>query len=604
MSRSDLTGPDATVTEATAIVPVGRFRSHLSMPMYRTAYALLLNTGITSLLGLLYWAVAAHHYPAAEVGEASSAISALQLLSGVAQCNLNNALPRLIPKAGTGTAKLVLRSYAVAVGMSIVLASGFALLAAHFGWAGGFLTRGSGYVIWFVLAVAVWSVFFLEDSVLAGLRQAVWVPVENTSFSLGKILLLLVFAGITLHFGIFGSFTIPVAIAVLPVNWLIFAKLIPRHQARPIAAIPTETAKDQTIRTYLAGEYVGGLANLATTTLLPILVASQVGSVANAYFYSAWVVGSSFEYVLSSIAVSLVVEGANDTRRAGWVARRGALMCSVVLLPAIGLTIVAAPVVLKLVGHGYAAEGTIVLRLVALAVLPRAIISLSVANARIHRDIRAMVTIQVSACVLTIGLAAGLLPQMGLRGAGIAYLAAQGAVALPLLPRLYRLLWPGGEEIASPGGDLDPEFVGAVSLDAANAEFQDQWRGPTGSGVLPPLATLGGAALAVAVAVLTGLGAHLALQPLIAVAFLLWSPGAAVISFFDVKDRLIAVVLAVAVSLAIGTLGAEAMIWTGTWHPRGAIVGLAVASAAILVGHHLGRRRRGSHTCARDRSKR
>jgi O-antigen/teichoic acid export membrane protein len=451
----------ATATPLTLQLHRGSVRNHLSVPMFRTAYALLLNTGITSILGLAYWAVAAHRYPAVDIGRASSAISALQLLSGIGQCNLNNSLPRLIPTAGRGTGRLVARSYGVAVGLSIVLAAGFALLASRYGWAGGFLSQGTGYIVWFVVAVAVWSVFFLEDSVFAGLRKAIWVPVENTSFSLGKLLLLVGLAGATVRFGVFGSFTIPVAVAIIPVNWFIFRRLIPRH--RIVTAGPGDPGPTQPLRRYLVGEYVGGLANLATTTMLPLLVASQVGSVANAYFYSAWIVGSSFEYVLSSISVSLVVEGANDRRRTTWAVRRGALITGVVLVPSVALTVIAAPTVLGLAGSAYASKGTIILRLVAIAVIPRSIIALSVATARIRRDIRTMVLIQGAGCVLTLTLAVVLLPTMGLAGAGIAYLISQTVVAVGAAPGLIACLRAGpadGPRSPDPAAEPAAEPVG------------------------------------------------------------------------------------------------------------------------------------------------
>jgi O-antigen/teichoic acid export membrane protein len=572
---------------------VGRFRSHLQAPMYRTAYALLLNTGITSLLGLAYWAVAAHHYPAVDIGRASSAISALQLISGIAQCNLNNSLPRLIPTAGRGTSRLVARSYGATIALSILLAGGFALLAAHFGWAGGFLSQGRGYVIWFTVAVAAWTVFYLEDAVFTGLRQAQWVPVENTSFSIGKIVLLIALAGITLRFGVFGSFTIPVAITVFPVNWFIFRRLIPRHQElEPIA----DPGRAQPLRRYLTGEYVGGLANLATTTMLPLLVASEIGSVANAWFYSAWIVGSSFEYVLSSIAVSLVVEGASKSDRVTWAARRGALISGVVLLPSIALTLVAAPTVLHLVGSSYASHGTVVLRLVALAVLPRSVISLTVATARVKKDIGTMVAVQLSGCVLTIGLALALLPSLGLTGAGIAYAGGQALVALACLPRLFRILKP-----RHPGGPSPLVTAGAAPLvesavaaqrpdiaDLATAGMEPAATSPDKTATPAPrrrLDTLqvAGAVVALAVVGLTLAHAHLVGQPLLSAAFFLWVPGAAAVGWLDLDDRLLAAALSVGASIAIGTLVALAMLWTHTWHPTVAVVGLGSLCAVSLL---------------------
>ena len=173
--------PRPDPTNATAFRPsTGRLRSHLSTPLYRSADPLLLNSGITSVVGLAYWAVAAHHYPAADIGRASAAISAMLLLSGAAQCNLNNVLPRLVPGAGSGTTCLVLRSYGVAASLSVDLATGFVILAGHYGWAGGFVSDNpADQAEWSVVAVATWSVYFLEDAVLAGLRRAVWSPIEG-----------------------------------------------------------------------------------------------------------------------------------------------------------------------------------------------------------------------------------------------------------------------------------------------------------------------------------------------------------------------------------------------------------------------------------------
>ncbi len=276
-NRTRVAGSDTVLTldpidDATAFRPsTGRLRSHLSTPLYRSVYSLLLNSGITSVVGLAYWAVAAHHYPAADIGRASAAISAMLLLSGAAQCNLNNVLPRLVPGAGSGTTRLVLRSYGVAASLSVILATGFVILAGHYGSAGGFVSDNPAYAAWFVVAVATWSVFFLEDAVLAGLRRAVWVPIENASFSVGKVVMLLALAGVTLRFGVFGSFTIPVAIAIIPVNSVIFTRFIPRHLPSP----GNDPRLAQPLRHYLAGEYVGGLANLATTTLLPLLASRR-----------------------------------------------------------------------------------------------------------------------------------------------------------------------------------------------------------------------------------------------------------------------------------------------------------------------------------------
>jgi uncharacterized membrane protein len=91
------------------------------------------------------------------------------------------------------------------------------------------------------------------------------------------------------------------------------------------------------------------------------------------------------------------------------------------------------------------------------------------------------------------------------------------------------------------------------------------------------------AALSSLVAVTTLAAIHLTIRPVLAAAFLLWVPGAAAVGFLRLTDRLLAVVLSIAVSIAIGTLGAELMVWTHLWHPRAGTVILAGASAIALL---------------------
>ena len=50
---------------------------------------------------------------------------------------------------------------------------------------------------WFVVSAIAWCIFTLQDSVLAGLRQAPRIPVENCLFSSLKIVLLLAFASLS-----------------------------------------------------------------------------------------------------------------------------------------------------------------------------------------------------------------------------------------------------------------------------------------------------------------------------------------------------------------------------------------------------------------------
>ena len=90
--------------------------AHLGTPLYRDGYAILLGTGLTSVLGIAYWAVAARLYPAATVGLNSAILSAMMLVSGLAQLNMTTILPRYLPVVGSSRRRLVGLTYAGTLG--------------------------------------------------------------------------------------------------------------------------------------------------------------------------------------------------------------------------------------------------------------------------------------------------------------------------------------------------------------------------------------------------------------------------------------------------------------------------------------------------------
>ncbi|GAA3240351.1 hypothetical protein GCM10020256_62300 [Streptomyces thermocoprophilus] len=125
---------------------------------------------------------------------------------------------------------------------------------------------------------------------LTGLRSALWVPVGNTAFSAVKLALLVAFAVALPTTGVFVSWVAAIAVSVLPLGWLVFRRLVPRHVAE------TEGRRPPTLREtvrFLAGDYTGSLFSLAVVYLVPVIIASQVSSEDNAYFYITTTIGGT-----------------------------------------------------------------------------------------------------------------------------------------------------------------------------------------------------------------------------------------------------------------------------------------------------------------------
>jgi O-antigen/teichoic acid export membrane protein len=87
-------------------------------------------------------------------------------------------------------------------------------------------------------------------------------------------------------------------------------------------------------------------------------------------------------------------------------------------------------------GHDYSTEGTTLLRIVALAALPAAVVNVYLGALRVTKRIGELVVIAGVVAVTTVALSCSLLPVMGLAGAGVAHGLGQGVGFTIVLSRL------------------------------------------------------------------------------------------------------------------------------------------------------------------------
>ncbi|MBW7882652.1 MAG: phosphotransferase [Caldilineaceae bacterium] len=416
-----------------------RAYSHLQTPLYRNGYALIFSSAVTSTLGLLYWMLAARIYPADVVGLNSAVISVMVFLSNVAQLSLMNVLNRFLPNAGQSTPRMVLAAYVVS-GTTATLAGTIFLLGIGL-WSPSlrFLAGDPALALWFVSSIIAWCIFVLQDSTLVGLRQATWVPVENTIFAVVKLALLVALAQALPQYGVFASWTIAVFVLLAPTNLLIFRHLIPRHVRATRAR--AEAVHLPAVVRYIAGDYFSYLVWMATTNLMPIVVVNVAGAAANAYFYLAWTVAYSFYLVGRNMGMSLLAEAVADSSRLVEYSHKTLVQTLRLLGPAVFVVVLGAPLILAFFGPDYVAEGTGVLRLLTLSALPNIVTSLYLSIARARRQTGRIVVVLSVLSAIVLGLTYVLLRADGITGIGWAWLISQTVVAVGLLLTEFRSIW-------------------------------------------------------------------------------------------------------------------------------------------------------------------
>ena len=424
-------GPDAI----SAAGRLARLRQHVRAPLFGNVYALTLNTVVSTALGSVYWVLAARLYSPHELGIGAAAVSTMTLLSNLSQLNLNSALARFLPASGASGGRLVAYAYGASSLVAVAVSTTFLVVAPAVSDRLTFFAASPLLAVLFCASVVAWGIFTLQDSVLVALRGAVWVPVENAAFGVAKALLLVAVAGTLPGLGVFVSWNVPVVVALVPVNLLVFWRLLPRLRALRPAAPPDW----RLLRRFVALDYLGYLFMQAGTNALPLLVVARLGAAANGLFYVAYAISTSLELVVYNFGMSLTVEGSRDESRLALYARQLLRRAFLLFTPAVALLCLTAPLLLAVFGQQYVrADAT--LRLLAVAVLPKLLVTVFVAVSRVQKRVGRIVAVQALASTLVVSLSLVATGRLGILGVGVAYLISQTVVASAVLPSLLRLL--------------------------------------------------------------------------------------------------------------------------------------------------------------------
>ncbi len=404
---------------------VSRFLGGWRHPVHRDGVALVSSSALSSLVGLVYWVVAARLFPPAEVGIGSALVSTLMLLGSVGHLNLGVALLRFVPVAGGRVRALVAGCYLVGAAAAATVGAGFALGAGR--WAPDLLAAvgQGGLVAFLAVAASVWAVFVMQDYVLTALGRAVRVPVVNLAFAVAKLVLLGAAAAFAVRIGIALSWLVATVLMVGVVGVMVFRLLPARSPGTRVT--PGEVAR------FVRADYAGELCWTAVVFGLPVVVLTRLGPEAAATFGIAWTIAYALFLVPHGMGQAVVAHLAADP--GGLVAaRRGMVLRAYTLLvPAVLVLAFVARPLLAVFGSHYAATGVAVLVLAALAALPDVVVRAAVAAARVQRRAAVLVGLPAALAASVLGGTWLLTPRLGLVGVGVALLGAETVAAAAVL---------------------------------------------------------------------------------------------------------------------------------------------------------------------------
>jgi O-antigen/teichoic acid export membrane protein len=396
--------------------------SVLNDALYRSSLILLANIVATSVIGFAFWTLAAHRYPASSLGVFSSVTSGASLLAAVAALGLPNTMTRHVSDRENSRELIVVAIAAIATVGTVLCIVTVLTLGPHLPTALHLQQRGSMVLIVTVLVVFT-AISGTLDAGLVAIRSTKTVLVKNLVGSFIKIAGL--FALVNLRSsGLLISYSVGLVLATL----LGGISLI-----RSVAGNDRRMRPIHVLRRYLSitsGNYLATIMGIFPMSVVPIEVLLRSGATQTARFAAAFLIAGFLNFIPSTIAQVLFAEASRNGVSLGRQLRKAVRGVYGLLLPALGLVLIAAPLALRIFGSSYAAAATNCLRVLALSALLTGgtylVDSLLIARDRIG----AYIFINGANAVLVLGCVWILLPG-GLTYAAIGWALAQ-AISLML----------------------------------------------------------------------------------------------------------------------------------------------------------------------------
>ncbi|MDD3994494.1 MAG: oligosaccharide flippase family protein [Dehalococcoidales bacterium] len=406
-----------------------RMKEVIRVPLYSNALFLMGASVFSSLIGFVFWLVAARFYPDEAVGLASALISAMGLAVSFSKLGLELGLVRFLKRHSEDPKAII--NTVFTVGLLASVAAALIFIAGLDLWSPAllFIRETPLYLFAFVFFCAVSSLNNLSDHSFIASRRSGFVVASGLIFGILKVILAIALATFLTSFSIFASWGIGMTAAVI----ISIFVLLPIAQRGYRFAVTIKKKILGDMLGYSFANYISMLLWGTPALIFPLMVVNLLGAEANAYFYIGWAVSNVIVMIPQSVTTSLLAEGSYDETNLKTHILRSLKIIFLLLVPAVVAVLLLADKLLWLFGTQYSASATELVRIMTLAVLPLAVNILYLNIKRVQKDLKMIVGMPAFIAVISIVLALILLPQIGFNGVGIAWLAAHACCAVVIV---------------------------------------------------------------------------------------------------------------------------------------------------------------------------
>ncbi|MEO8697166.1 MAG: hypothetical protein ABI658_26900 [Acidimicrobiales bacterium] len=392
----------------------------------RTVFALGSTVGIQSTLGVLFTVTAARIFGASISGADLTMIAVARALATVVQLNMIVVIHRLLPTL-QDPRRFVLRAYAITTSLAVIAALLVVVVGGRFSDVVHDLVRRPFYAVAFVVGVASWNVFALQDIVLATLRQGRVMLLESIAYGLATIACLFVLRAAGSARPIFLATFLPVVPLVVGVSWFLFRTAIPADLQLGVVRRKLDVRRESAL---IVGDTIMSTVELLIRALTPVLVADWLGTDIAAGYAVASAIAFAMNDLFASVQRSLATELSRAPEERFHLVKRSVILIGIGLVPGALLLTAGAPIVLRLFGDEFV-RASPYLRIMLFSLIPASLTNVALTVARAQRSIKATVGSLAVAHATAVTLILVLVREHGVVAVGVAYLVGWSAALIP-----------------------------------------------------------------------------------------------------------------------------------------------------------------------------
>lgn len=318
-----------------------RVRGYIAESMVRNSAFLVMNLGITTVTSYAALSLITHMYSVEAVGLSAAAMSASSLVVMLTQSGIDYSLPRLLPTSKS-RASLVNTVHtgvilATMIGSIIFLATPFANKM--------FALGGSLFAAIFIVTTCLQGSSSLLEVVLVADRESGKMASANLLPSAVKLAAPPVFTFLG-NLGAYIARTIYIA-----VYFCILVPVLIRRGHRFKFELSGQAAHE--LGRFSVGMYTSTVVGRLPQMLLPIVVLSRMGALQSAYWSIAMTIGLLLNQLPSVVTQALLPEISLRPTERKRLLLRSAFLVAGIVVPALIVAYIAAPLLLGVFGHSY-----------------------------------------------------------------------------------------------------------------------------------------------------------------------------------------------------------------------------------------------------------